>query len=297
MTLKELGLALKQARELQGMSLDTVEKRIKVPKRILRAIEEGEQDSLPHIVYAKGFIKTYSILLGMDPAEAVAVVEEELGGREEDNLFSPPPLPVRPSYHFLPKVLLALTMVLGVAGGYFAYHSFWGVPSEQTTSVQMAATPAGDNFSERTGQGELPIAHIPDNVEDTTTTDAPVAVAGIDPANVEESGQMTTSSDSASVADEGITLVLPVEEAAQRQESGAQQRLEVKALQDCWVEAHPDGKGVQEIFLSEGQSYTFTFSKTLEVKLGNGGGVTLTLNGKPYPLQADLGKVLTLRLP
>jgi len=75
MTLEELGTLLRQERERREMSLETAASEMKISKRYLIALEEARTEHLPHPVYAKGFLKSYARLLGLDPEELGAVFE------------------------------------------------------------------------------------------------------------------------------------------------------------------------------------------------------------------------------
>lgn len=72
MDLRELGTMLRAERERQGLSLDTVADKIKISRSCLAAIEAGNESVLPHPVYAKGFIKNYAKILGVDQDEITA---------------------------------------------------------------------------------------------------------------------------------------------------------------------------------------------------------------------------------
>ena len=69
MDLRELGALLREERERRGLTIDQVSDRIKITRTCIAAIEDGNEDCLPHPVYAKGFIKNYAKLLGMDNGE------------------------------------------------------------------------------------------------------------------------------------------------------------------------------------------------------------------------------------
>ena len=66
MDLRELGAMLREERERQGLSIEDVSDRIKITRSCLSAIEDGNESVLPHPVYARGFIKNYAKLLGVD---------------------------------------------------------------------------------------------------------------------------------------------------------------------------------------------------------------------------------------
>lgn len=66
-----IGNALKEARTRAGLDIRTIEERTKIRTRYLRALEAEEWDVLPSPAYAKGFLRTYAQLLGLD-ADALA---------------------------------------------------------------------------------------------------------------------------------------------------------------------------------------------------------------------------------
>ena len=86
MTLAELGAQLREERVGQGLMVEDVAARLKIPARILRAIEEGQSDDLPHTVYTRGFIKGYGLILGYSN-ERIMELLDSLEDFDED--FSP----------------------------------------------------------------------------------------------------------------------------------------------------------------------------------------------------------------
>lgn len=61
---------LKEARGRAGLEIGAVEERTKIRTRYLRALENEQWEVLPGHAYAKGFLRTYANLLGLD-AEAL----------------------------------------------------------------------------------------------------------------------------------------------------------------------------------------------------------------------------------
>lgn len=68
-----IGEVLKSARTRQGIDIAEVEERTKIRTKYLRALESEDWDVLPNPAYAKGFLRTYSQMLGLD---ADAIVDE-----------------------------------------------------------------------------------------------------------------------------------------------------------------------------------------------------------------------------
>ena len=66
-----IGEVLKQARARAGIDIRAAEEQTKIRVKYLRALEDEEWDALPSSAYAKGFLRTYAQVLGLD-GEALA---------------------------------------------------------------------------------------------------------------------------------------------------------------------------------------------------------------------------------
>ncbi len=89
MNLKELGERFRAERERKGLSVTEVVQRTKISKTNVLALEAGDPEGLPHPVYAKGFVRNYARLLGLDPEECAAIVAANYVA--EDNVSVPQP--------------------------------------------------------------------------------------------------------------------------------------------------------------------------------------------------------------
>jgi len=72
-----IGKKLKDERERQGISLDTVADVTKIRKLYLNALEEGKYEELPQRVYATGFVANYARFLHLDADQAVQQFKDE----------------------------------------------------------------------------------------------------------------------------------------------------------------------------------------------------------------------------
>lgn len=79
-----LGSWLIEAREARGLTLEDAERDTRISRRYLQALEEEQFTVIPAPVYARGFLRSYSQYLGLDPQEAMARYP-----REED-AYAPP---------------------------------------------------------------------------------------------------------------------------------------------------------------------------------------------------------------
>lgn len=79
----ELGTLLVRAREARGLTLEDAERDTRISRRYLQALEAEQFDVIPAPVYARGFLRSYSQYLGLDPQEAL-----DMFPRDDD--YEPP---------------------------------------------------------------------------------------------------------------------------------------------------------------------------------------------------------------
>lgn len=85
-----LGLWLRRARETRQLSLEDVEKQLRIRRRYLQALEVGDYSALPGAIQARGFLRNYARFLGVPVDEALARYEAEVEGRP----MQPRPRPI-----------------------------------------------------------------------------------------------------------------------------------------------------------------------------------------------------------
>jgi cytoskeletal protein RodZ len=72
--------------------------------------------------------------------------------------------------------------------------------------------------------------------------------------------------------------------------------IQLAAIEDCWVEfTTPGGGYLSQAYVTGGTSRTWTFSYAVDMRLGNPGGITLTIDGK-NPLPPGTADPITLSL-
>lgn len=62
----KLGESLRKERELRGITLEDISTRTKVNVRFLEAIEDDDLSALPAKAFAKGFLRSYARVVGLD---------------------------------------------------------------------------------------------------------------------------------------------------------------------------------------------------------------------------------------
>ncbi|WP_322818985.1 helix-turn-helix domain-containing protein [Tepidiforma sp.] len=88
----ELGSLLTRAREARGLTLEDAERDTRISRRYLAALEAEQFHIIPAPVYARGFLRSYSQYLGLDPQEMLAMFP-----REDEDPYGRGAEPERPS--------------------------------------------------------------------------------------------------------------------------------------------------------------------------------------------------------
>jgi cytoskeletal protein RodZ len=73
--MKDIGNFLKERREARGISLIEAEKDLKIRKKYLQALEEGNLDVIPGKTYIIGYLKNYSKYLGIDEENINQIIQ------------------------------------------------------------------------------------------------------------------------------------------------------------------------------------------------------------------------------
>ncbi len=73
--------------------------------------------------------------------------------------------------------------------------------------------------------------------------------------------------------------------------------ISLTAIQDCWVEfTRPNGRFLSQAYVVGGNSKTWTFSRAVNMDIGNPDGIVLTVNGKKLHSPGVTGQPVTLSL-
>lgn len=276
--MKEIGERLKAARIAKGLSLEDVQQALKIRRRYLEAIEGGRIGEIPGLVYARGFIRSYARLLGVDvEADLVAASGPREGPMEpgahpvgENPAPTPPPSlakgPPRPVMRrrvgpggwiigVLVLVLVSTVIALARQGGPTV------VPTHQKNVTVPKTQP------KKKGHGVK------------STVPATVTVAASGPATMTERGGTVISGEGYTVSASPVTLT-------------------VKLNGPCWIQVLVDGVYQTPGIVGAGTE-TFQAKSRLSVVLGAPIAVTsVSANGQaihPFSNNSPTAVVLTAK--
>jgi cytoskeleton protein RodZ len=127
-----IGPALREARQLRGKSIEEASRETRIRLEYLQALERERFESLLGDVYVRGFLRSYSDYLGLDPDRVLGVYNRTFGpprptlpeapeGPRRSHRSVHPHMPNvlrgrHPSWTFLIVVAVSALAVLGAAG-------------------------------------------------------------------------------------------------------------------------------------------------------------------------------------
>lgn len=323
MDFKELGAALKQERERQGLSLEVVMESTKISRSNIVAIENGDRSALPHPVYAKGFIKSYARFLGLDHEEFSMVVDREyqddVEGPEEqiyevspaaEKAFQDSDAGEKKRRSIWPMFLILLVLVVaGVLIFMNLKPKETGVPAPEVQQQEMEqpeeltpSVPAEiqEPIAEPGVSLEEPSEVVEPEVEETVETveqSQETAEEAVVPA--EEPAAEETPLPQTEVPDEPVVEKAEETETVSPEEQIYDHVLIIRATTEkgCWVGVWKgdDTEMSSDFVLQKGEPLRLLFNSPRRIRIGNVAGVVVTYNGEPFELDENRSNIQTLR--
>ncbi|MBZ5575236.1 MAG: DUF4115 domain-containing protein [Acidobacteriia bacterium] len=294
-----LGDTLRRARLKRNLELNRIADELKISASMLKAIEDERFDKLPGGVFVRSFVRQYARFLELDEDEMVGELRRVL---EPDAV----PLPVSNATHVpdsnipLPRMqgwqavkdrgmrwsssLMALALVVVVMLACAAAYAWWQrgrrpVSANGNTTVQAqtkASQPPAD----------LPSLQEP-VVPAATTPSAPVS-----PVAEQKTPDFTPPAANSETPTPAPASTVPL--AAVNPDAAV--RVDVTAEESVWISIRADGQSSFTGVLDANQTRTVAANKTVWLKVGNAGGISVLLNGKPIGPLGEKGAVRTLQL-
>jgi len=319
MNFEELGLTLKREREKKGLSIELVMEATKISRTNIVAMEEGDRSSLPHAVYAKGFVKSYARYLGLDADELSMTVDREFVDETEDleetaydvspaaeKAFQGADVVETKNRSVLPMLLVAVLLIAVVV---LLLMNLNAVESEKT----IAPAPAAETV--------VPDVDIPTSPTEQESVPQESVVEDVATSAVETANESEVATENEGAAD--VTPEVPVETVVESQKPAAAPEKKVEAPVEkpvvavkpekqkydhvliirattdkgCWIGVWRgnETKMARDFVLKQGEPLRLMFNSPRRIRIGNVAGVTVTYNGKPYSLSGATGNIQTLR--
>ena len=282
------GERLKREREAQRTSLEEISAATKISVRLLQAIETEDFDRLPGGIFNVNFVRQYARHLHLD--------EEQVVGEFRALTVPPPYFHPEEATPMLPPewsrmetgydsgisrepqlwkwATLAIAM-LGVASA--GYLWFLDRQSQRAAETASVSRPAAET---------KPVAPPPAVTPSVATppVDTPAAPADTAPGTapaMQPEPLAATPTTAASIATTSAPADAPV-------------RVELHAIEVVWVAASADGTPRFQATLQPEQTRSVSAQSMVRLRVGNAGGLTVTLNGAAQPAIGPKGQVRTV---
>lgn len=258
---QSVGAQLRRAREARGMTVEGVGAAIKLAARQVEAIEADAYAELMNPTYARGFIRNYAALIGLDPKALLAQLDQQQV-RATPQLVEQADvgvaMPVQSSRRKWLLPLLALSVPVVVALALYLWSEFWTAPPGESVQVeQEAVMPPPDAVAET----EPATPSVDAQAADAVTTEATLAAA------LPEASPP------------------PPAETASVPPVAGQRQLAFTFTADSWVEIRD---AQDRIVLSElnraGSSRSVGVVFPVSLVIGNAKSVRLNVDGSPHDL-------------
>jgi len=289
----ELGRRLKEAREARGLEISQAAEFLKVRGAVLEALEECRFDELPEAPLARGYLRRYAQLLGLDPAPLLALYPTDTPPSASSQT-APPGYVDRAKRLWLWVIPMAL--LLGLLGwwGYLALNrpattpvptpSAPPAPPPRQVSLRIATQPVGarvylDGFL----LGQAPLEARVESGERTLRIEAP--------------GYLTYEQAITLQSDRNLSLALtpapqPIPPA---NPAGLSSGLVLRFEGTSWIRVTDARTGRQ---LYEGTvpgGTQLSYPLPVVVRVGNAGAVRVFVNGQDQGRMGNVGQVVTRR--
>ena len=306
-----VGENLRRERLKRNLELEEISRELKISMRFLQAIENDQYDKLPGGVFAKSFARQYARLLGLDEEDIAGQVQQVVGPVEVPQPVETPKPMAFSSIH-VPKVdewqtvgdrrfhwsgwfsAVVLVAVMLVCSAVYAWLQrpkatatahvnppMVSAPQQATTQNVPPSTPPVVASTTPAGAAVQPVA----------PTDAPAATPPQTPQTVPPQAVEQRPLEPKPVESKPAPAVAQVTPANPE----ATVRVEINADEAVWVLARADGKYVFSATMDPHTTRTVEGVKQVMIRLGNAGGVTISLNGKPIGPAGPKGQVRTVQ--
>ncbi|WP_207887484.1 RodZ family helix-turn-helix domain-containing protein [Pseudomonas sp. 30_B] len=323
------GDTLRQARENKGWSVAQVAGQLNLTEHSLRQLEQGSFDQLPGHTFARGYVRAYAKLLGMDQGQMVQAFDQYTGtDATGSNVHSLGRVvePVRLSRNLLrlfSLVLLALLIGFGYfwwqeraartaesgslnmehvevesADGTTEIHTLdepedQAVAEDQANPSTVPAEPAGDNAAaEAPAEGTPPVAAAP------AVPGAPVATETAPAAPVQQPAAQQPAAPVAPAAPVEAAPAAPTAPVAAPVVAAAGQGVvKIQFTEDCWTQVtDADGKVLFGSLKRKGDTLELAAKAPVQLRLGFARGAQVSYNGQPVEVTPARGGTARLTL-
>jgi cytoskeletal protein RodZ len=300
----EIGKKLREAREEKGITIDDLQKRTKIRKKYLKAIEEENFDPIPGVVYTKAFIKGYAKEVGLDgnklthkydkfiEQEQEEEEKEELEKKEAQFKFSN----INDRYV---KILLVVGLIILI--GFLVYNFFWINNSSNSVKAPVDnSQPVQQKIANDKDEEDL------DNIQNSDRTESKDEKSANEYKEVDGQNKIYNNNKNKKVVN--TTNVKDKEEnqintlKTEKLDNQKQQvitvnnpdtnKIEIIANARSWLQLSIDSQNTFQGFIDKGEVQEYKLKDKLVLTIGNGVAISIKIGNKIYGPWGKTGEVL-----
>ncbi|AMZ72517.1 MULTISPECIES: RodZ domain-containing protein [Pseudomonas] len=308
------GETLRQARESNGWSLAEVALKLNLTVASLGNLEAGAFDKLPGHTFARGYIRAYAKLLGMDQTVLVQQFDQYTGSDAQgSNVHSLGRIeePVRVSHTIL-RIVSLLLLIAVIGGGFVWWQDQASLRNKEpvamnpehvevegadgTTQIHPLDEPEDQAVVEGQAEGETALALPQDQeanaeagAEPAAPAPAPVAPAApaapIATAPAAPSTPAPTAAAPATHAAPAAPVVPAAPAAPTPAPAAGEGQVQIQFVADCWTQiTDGNGKVLFSGLKRKGDSTAVNGKPPFAVRLGYARGAQVSYNGQPVDI-------------
>lgn len=264
--MEPIGDYLKRERELRNITLEEVADATKIHIGFLRAIEEGQKETLPAEVFVRGFIRCYAQHIGLDPNDVLLRYPKQAKEPEHSERIRPPSEKKVWPFFFRYRKYLWTSIVIIILVLFLGIVVYIGQRSSPTSSE-----PKKEVFNKE--QKVLPGTSV-------------------------EANRMVNQAKADAPSQTNVPATQAKVQTAPKQTANKKQyALRAIFKENTWIQALIDEQMLQEYSFKAGETFTWTMDNKIRLLIDNAGGVDFYLNGKPLKPLGISGQVVSITLP
>ena len=296
----DFGTFLRLAREQRGVSLQQLAVTTKISARVLEALERNDPGKLPGGIFSRAFVRAYAREVGLDADAAVAnfvsAFPSESGADEmpaatsavEVESFEQRRRVLRVAVRLLGAVLILAIAALFYSSrfrpGFLTTAPTLATPPAAGATAQAPAPPQGQPPAPEHASSIVPGAAQPDPIREADVSRSPAptepaAPTGVPPAPSSEPGATPGPLTGAAAPRQAPLLVV------------------LTLTESCWLSVSVDGARTASRTAGAGERLEFAVQRSITLRAGNAGALSVTLNGKPARALGAAGEVVTTTIP
>lgn len=273
-TLRGEGSNFRRERLRRRLSVEQTATATRLRPRVIQAIEDGDAEQLPSLVFTTGLVQTYARFLGIDPTPFLEICRA--------STEIPAEAVIRPesrSVHYradrVPGFLVPsiLSIILIVLAGYL-YQQYAAFVHGGGVSEAVAVADADPRIAPTPLASTIAVIPTPVAVPSTPgATTTPIASNGAAPTATAPPPTPTPRPPTPTPHPQGV-------------------HIDVQISGRVWTQVEADGKVVFSGILNSGDKQSWTANDSLLLWTGNAGLTTVTYNGKPLGKLGSPGEVM-----